>query len=106
MRSIFFLPLFFMLSSCYLINESISQNRKRKCDTKCYEEYSANIQPCHGVLENAECKEPYEKIYKECLANCQGNKAARDRENLKSNETDVQKSEKEFRNRQYEDHYK
>lgn len=84
MRIIFFLPLFFMLSSCYLINESISQNRKRKCDTKCYEEYQANIQPCHGVLENAECKEPYEKIHKECLLECKGAKANADRMNKES----------------------
>ncbi len=106
MKNFFFLLICFSLSSCYLINESISQNKKRKCDNKCYEEYSANIQPCHGVLENAECKEPYDEIYKDCLANCKGSKVARDRENSKSNKTDSQKSENEFRNKQYEDHYK
>lgn len=106
MRIIFFLFLCFLLSSCFILDNVISENQKKKCDNNCYEAYQANIQPCKNSLYYYECKEPYDKMYKECLANCKGSKAARDRDNLRSNETDAQKSEKEFRNRQYQDHFK
>lgn len=101
MKRIFLLISLISLSSCFIINDAMSQNARKRCVNNCYEQYQINIQPCVNSLYNVECKEPFEAIYKECLEGC--NKSG---SNNSRAESDEQKALREQRNKQYEEHYK
>lgn len=101
MKIILLLISLIFLSSCFIVNDAMAQNARKRCVNNCYEQYQTNIQPCVNSLYNVECKEPFEVIYKECLSDCKKSGSSNSR-----NESDEKKATREQRNRQYEEHYK
>lgn len=101
MKKIFLLICLISLSSCFIVNDAMSQNARKRCVNNCYEQYQINIQPCVNSLYNVECKEPFEIIYEECLTDCKKSGSTKNR-----NESDEKKAIRAQRNRQYDEHFK